>query len=394
MDDDTPFVLLVEDDRSLRLLVRQGLELEGARVIEAETLAQARALLDEPFEGVVLDRQLPDGRGEDLLPELLAILPASRIIVHSTDGGIEGFPEAPKGDTDAIASQLRLDVTEGRPTAAGRAQATLGRLHREWVDLCRWDPALAPDARPPVAETVIAAVTAALERPQPIGWGLDPSLEPVADAFGLNVGDVPTAVAELVCLREAFTRIVVASLPQEDQLEAAQRLQMVIDRTMLVIVETGVRRLREQALSDSLTGLGNRRALEQDLKRELNRASRHGHPLTVAVIDVDGLKAVNDSQGHHAGDALLRRVATAIRTTVRDEDVGYRLGGDEFALLLVHAVYLDADGLTERLLAAGSPAVSVGVASGIVGDPWELVELADQQLYERRRSARGLDLRR
>jgi diguanylate cyclase (GGDEF)-like protein len=393
MDDDAPFVLLVEDDRSLRLLVRQGLELEGARVIEAETLAQARALLDEPFEGVVLDRRLPDGRGEELLPELLAVLPASRIIVHSTDGGLEGFPEAPKGDIDAIAAQLRLDVAEGRPTAAGRAQATLGRLHREWVDLCRWDPALAPDARPPVAETMIGAVTAALERPQPIGWGLDPSLEPVADAFGLNVGDVPTALAELVCLREAFTRIVVAALPQEDQLEAAHRLQMVIDRTMLVIVETGVRRLREQALSDSLTGLGNRRALEQDLKRELHRASRHGHPLTVAVIDVDGLKVVNDTHGHHAGDALLRRVAAAIRMTVRDEDIGYRLGGDEFALLLVEAVYLDADGLTERLLAAGSPPISVGVASGIVEDPWELVELADQQLYERRRAARGVDLR-
>ena len=169
---------------------------------------------------------------------------------------------------------------------------------------------------------------------------------------------------------------------------------MLIDRTMLVIVETGVRRLREQALSDSLTGLGNRRALEQDLKRELHRASRHGHPLTVAVIDVDGLKGVNDTHGHHAGDALLRRVAAAIRMTVRDEDIGYRLGGDEFALLLVEAVYLDADGLTERLLAAGSPPISVGVASGIVEDPWELVELADQQLYERRREARGVDLRR
>ena len=392
--DDTPFVLLVEDDRSLRMLVRQGLELEGARVIEAETLAQARALLDEPFEGVVLDRNLPDGRGEDLLPDLLAVLPPSRIIVHSTDGGLEGFPEAPKGDVGAIAARLQLDAGAGRQTAAVRAQATLGRLHREWIDLCRWDPALAPDARPPVAETVIAAVTAALERPQPLGWGLDPSLEPVADAFGLNVGDVPTAIAELVCLREAFTRIVVAALPQEDQLEAAQRLQMLIDRTMLVIVETGVRRLREQALSDPLTGLGNRRAFEQDLKRELHRSSRHGHPLTVAVIDVDGLKSVNDRDGHHAGDNLLRRLATAIQATVRDEDTGYRLGGDEFALLLVEAVYLDAAGLTERLLAAGAPPISVGVASGLVEDPWELVDLADRQLYERRREVRGVDLRR
>ncbi|HLI53225.1 MAG TPA: diguanylate cyclase [Acidimicrobiales bacterium] len=394
-------VLVAESDPSAHKLFRSGLEHAGAQVISAESLAQARALLDEPFEAVVLGRDLLDGAGESLLGELLDRLPPSRIFLHSWRGGPPGVRCLGDRDVDAVVRLLDLDAASAPRTMAQRAHRALGRVHREWVELCRWDPAVPPDARPPIAESVIKAVSNALERPQPLGWGLDPALEPVAAAFGLNVGDVHVALAELVCLREAFVRVVVKrrgdsrsgdslpadSRPGEEVVEALERLQMIVERTMLVVAETGMRRLAQEALLDPLTGLGNRRAFDQDLARELARSARSGGRLTVALLDVVGLKTVNDSLGHPAGDQLLRRVAGCIRAAVRAGDRAYRIGGDEFALLLADASGVAAEDIAKRLEAEGSPPVTVGTASLPGDDPDRLVQLADARLYARRRRA-------
>lgn len=378
-------VLLVEDEPSVRSLVRHGLEMEGVDVISAESLAQARAVIDEPFEAVLLDRRLRDGRGDALVEELLERLPPSRIIVHSAEGPISGLPAVDRCDLEAVSELLGLRRLEGLPAAAQRARRALGRVHRRWIELCHWDPLLPPDTRPPIAETVIKAVSAALERPQPLGWGLDPALEPVAAAFGLNVGDVHTALAELVCLRHAFAQVVISQV-EEDALEGLSRLQMIIDRTMLVVAGAGVQRLAEEALTDPLTGLGNRRAFDQDLDRELARVARSHGRVSVAVIDVDGLKQVNDTLGHPAGDQLLRRLGQAVARSIRASDRGYRIGGDEFALLLVDTSGLEADVILKRLETEGAPRVTVGTASIPPDDPDQLVRLADARLYARRRA--------
>lgn len=377
-------VLLAESEPSVRSAVRLGLEMEGIEVIAVESVAQARALLDEPFEAVVLDFRLGVGSGVSLVEELLERLPRSRTIVHGADElAITGLPAVDRGDIDAILDVLDLRRLEELPPAARTAGRALGRVHRQWIDLCNWDPLLPPGTRPPIAETVIQAVNTALEAPQPLGWGLDPALEPVAGAFSLNVGDVHTALAELVCLREAFVRVVIAQL-DDDQLEAIRRLQMIIDRTMLVVAETGVRRLADEALTDPLTGLGNRRAFDQDLARELARISRSEHPVTIAVMDVEGLKKVNDTLGHPAGDQLLRRLANAIEQTVRASDRAYRIGGDEFALILADTPRIEAHLIAKRLEAQGAPKVTIGIASVPGDDPERLVELADARLYAQR----------
>jgi diguanylate cyclase (GGDEF)-like protein len=88
------------------------------------------------------------------------------------------------------------------------------------------------------------------------------------------------------------------------------------------------------ARTDPLTGAANARAFAELGARELERARRYGQPFTVALLDVDDFKAVNDRLGHHAGDALLRAVADTIRRNLRAVDVVARLGGDEFGLLL------------------------------------------------------------
>lgn len=88
------------------------------------------------------------------------------------------------------------------------------------------------------------------------------------------------------------------------------------------------------ATVDTLTGTLNRRAFEQEAQRLLSLASRNGYPITLAYIDVDNFKAVNDTWGHNEGDRLLRVIAETLSHSVRSHDLVARLGGDEFALLL------------------------------------------------------------
>jgi diguanylate cyclase (GGDEF)-like protein len=88
------------------------------------------------------------------------------------------------------------------------------------------------------------------------------------------------------------------------------------------------------AMTDPLTGVLNRRGFGAAAQRELERAQRYGHPLALAFVDVRGLKTVNDTQGHQAGDMLLRRVAGVLQQSSRSHDLVGRIGGDELAVLL------------------------------------------------------------
>jgi diguanylate cyclase (GGDEF)-like protein len=149
-----------------------------------------------------------------------------------------------------------------------------------------------------------------------------------------------------------------------------------------------VERAEADALVDELTGLFNRRGWDRLVEREEARAERYSHAATVFMMDVDGLKRKNDEQGHAAGDGLLRVVADAIRSVIREHDVAARLGGDEFAVLAVESDQAAARALYERLeaaFAAAGAALSIGVAyrerSG--GLP-AAVDRADAAMYERK----------
>jgi len=155
--------------------------------------------------------------------------------------------------------------------------------------------------------------------------------------------------------------------------------------------------LREQAVTDSLTGLSNRRYLETRLREEAGRARRHGSPFALLMLDLDTFKVYNDREGHPAGDALLIAAARVIRTAARDTDLVSRYGGDEFAVVSPETRVEDAQLLAERirgavaahsfdlpgLPAAGGLTVSVGVAGfpGDADDPDALVRAADTALY-------------
>jgi diguanylate cyclase (GGDEF)-like protein/PAS domain S-box-containing protein len=108
--------------------------------------------------------------------------------------------------------------------------------------------------------------------------------------------------------------------------------------------------LRQQSIRDHLTGLFNRRYLDETMARELNRASRKNLPVGLIMADVDYFKEINDTFGHAAGDAILRKLGEVLRENVRSEDVASRYGGDEFIILLPEASCEVTKNRAEKLL--------------------------------------------
>ena len=107
--------------------------------------------------------------------------------------------------------------------------------------------------------------------------------------------------------------------------------------------------LREQAIHDPLTGLCNRRYLEESLSRELHRAQRGNSPLCVVMLDLDHFKPFNDTFGHDAGDSMLRELAQVLRDKLRKSDISCRYGGDEFVLVLPDSSLADTQQRLEQI---------------------------------------------
>ena len=171
-----------------------------------------------------------------------------------------------------------------------------------------------------------------------------------------------------------------------------EHLLAVLDEVLLGAVEGVSSSLLEAALTDPLTGCGNRRALEDDLERAVAGARRTGLDLSVAVIDLDGLKRINDTHGHAEGDATLKALAKALVAAVRRSDVVYRVGGDEFIVLVPFSGQAAAEAIMRRANDGGAPSFSWGVATlsrlAPGAGPDDLVAVADASLYARRRSSR------
>jgi diguanylate cyclase (GGDEF)-like protein len=141
-------------------------------------------------------------------------------------------------------------------------------------------------------------------------------------------------------------------------------------------------RLRHEATHDALTGLPNRRAFMGRMMREIGT----GAGFALLLCDMDGLKVVNDSRGHEAGDKALRALAGALRSQLRHSDTAYRIGGDEFAMVLPGASVADAEGVIARLRRAVAIEASFGISLFEPGDdPERVMARADDALYDAKR---------
>ncbi len=145
-----------------------------------------------------------------------------------------------------------------------------------------------------------------------------------------------------------------------------------------------------RAETDGLTGLLNRAAYDRRLYESVARASRQGEPLTLALLDLDYFKQINDTHGHQYGDDYLRRMAGVMRANTRaDVDHLCRYGGDEFAII-IHAPLVIAERVAQQVLQAMAGQVSIGVAQLAPGEGADdLVMRADGALYQAKRRGRG-----
>ena len=184
-------------------------------------------------------------------------------------------------------------------------------------------------------------------------------------------------------------------------------------RELLARIDRAVRQSEQQrklqvlAQTDALTGLANFRALSVRLEDEFKRAQRYGYALSVVVIDLDHLKAINDGMGHDVGNRAILALATLMQGNLRESDFAARFGGDEFVVLLPHQTSMEAAVFAERLRSElrgvnvqrgdGRPApfglsISVGVADHTADSPREsteaLLKAADAALYEAKREGR------
>jgi two-component system cell cycle response regulator len=199
--------------------------------------------------------------------------------------------------------------------------------------------------------------------------------------------------------------ILARTIPGEFNPSELRLLTLLADQAKLSIINARLHAAAsQQARSDALTNLPNRRALDERLEQEVSVASHSGHPLCVIMMDLDGFKIVNDNYGHDVGDESLRHVATFLAQSVRSTDFLARYGGDEMTLILPdtdlpQAAFV-ARKLQKQLLTMDHPlpdgkTLSLGMTGGIAlyprhaDSPPGLLRAADEALYRAKKYARG-----
>ncbi len=214
---------------------------------------------------------------------------------------------------------------------------------------------------------------------------VDPDLQAIILTGGATV---ETAVEALrVGVYDYLTK------PLESLAELDLSLNRALERRRLVRENerlfTEVQRL---AVTDPLTGLYNRHKLDEGLAIEVERARRYDRPLSLIMIDLDGLKAINDKYGHPAGDKVLKLVAEAIRSQIRTVDLPARIGGDEFLILLpeadLDAATLVAQRVCSKITSTSFKGELLSVSAGVAqwspthGTAESFLEAVDQAMYQ------------
>jgi len=221
----------------------------------------------------------------------------------------------------------------------------------------------------------------------------------------LGEGQEGAAECELLCRDGTCLPVAIQATAQVTEEGFQYSRAMVFDLSERKALEE---RLERQALTDPLTDLGNRRALEDQAAREIARAERSGAALALIAIDLDHFKRVNDSYGHDVGDVVLQAFSNLARQVLRDGDVLCRMGGEEFAVLLPDTNREQALQVAERLreAVATTPAkvgqdatddgtltytASLGVTLVYAGETTlkPAIKRADQGLYAAKEAGRN-----
>ncbi|MCW7463161.1 diguanylate cyclase DgcR [Leptospira limi] len=287
-------ILIIEDSELQRKVISRWITKNGYTAIEADSISVAREkILNEPIDVVLLDWELPDGNGIELISDILSTSPVGWLPIIMVTGHTE--PE-----------YFKLAIEAG--------------------------------------------ATDYISKP----------------------------AKEIELLARIFSALRIKSL--HDQ-------------------------LRETAIRDVMTNLYNRRYMEERIEQEFQRCKRHNSLLSLAMIDLDKFKSINDTYGHEIGDQVIKQLAHALKTSFRKSDIISRFGGEEFVILFPETSIADAARILDRVrenvskieMKSDSDQIfhftfSGGVAGGNLSDfnsNQELLKIADKNLYEAKSSGRN-----
>ncbi len=276
-----------------------------------------------------------------------------------------------------------------RDTARGENRAGLGasidvlgdRGLQHWEERCR---ALDEgDALPwphDEARALVGAIVRSLET------GDLGTVQATARAWARTSRSLSTLVRQMAVLREVLDSDDVRAIADVDD-----RLARALELAATTATASALTQLEDAALTDAQTGVGNRRALDAAATAVLASAARARHDVAVVLVDLDGLKTINDTEGHAAGDRAIVGIASALRSALRDSDQVFRIGGDEFVALLPLTTGEAVPATMRRARQLDAPSFSWGAATAPVdgGDLDTLLAKADERLYAARRAARG-----
>ena len=254
------------------------------------------------------------------------------------------------------------------------------REHHHWEQRCRAQGDVGGGGWPaPEARALVDAIVSSLPS------GDTTPVVAAARTWARTSSSVSTLVRQMGTLRQVLADDDVRAFPDLDD-----RLGRIMDQATTAATAAALAQLENAALTDALTGVGNRRALERAATAALAAGVRAGHPLSIVVMDLDGLKRINDTEGHAAGDRAIAGLTESLRHALRDSDQLFRIGGDEFVAMLPMAPIETVHELMARAAEPEAPSFSWGAATA--PDDGKgldvLLSVADERLYESRRTAR------
>lgn len=272
----------------------------------------------------------------------------------------------------------------------GPLQFPLLLLDRQELVITRAAKLLAADSEfsdvAPLDEGLVAILADSLQLPQDPVEGPDKLWNEAIVDLARSLGSIGVVGCQLRYLAAAASGIL-ADIPEEERLETSTRLHWAMYFGLEVAARATAKELAAEAFHSEVTGLRNKRRFEKDMKEKAGKQVLH-----IAYLDMDGLKTINDTEGHDAGDSALRALGAVLSSELEVGYTAYHFSGDEFGILAIDVDLRSVQALIERVYSQANYKFSFGIATLSPGDEsWEnALQSADMAMQEQKKQRKAI----